>query len=184
MPLPASVRERIGPVAFFKTAVVVNRLPKTRSGKILRGTMQRIADSQAYSTPATIDDPAITLPSAQSTAVFRIVQEALTNVAKHARASRAEVALRRTGDSLEVTVRDDGVGFAVEEPRKPESFGLLGLRERISLLRGTASINSAPVSSATSRNSALVGRATNPLMAKLLEWTFRIASPGSRLAAR
>jgi PAS domain S-box-containing protein len=91
-----------------------------------------------------IDDPAIKLPAAQSTAVFRIVQESLTNVAKHARASRAEVSLRRIGDSLEVTVHDDGVGFAVEEPRKPESFGLLGLRERISLLRGTASINSAP----------------------------------------
>jgi propionyl-CoA synthetase len=53
------VRERIGPVAFFKTAVVVNRLPKTRSGKILRGTMQRIADAQEYKAPATIDDPAI-----------------------------------------------------------------------------------------------------------------------------
>jgi propionyl-CoA synthetase len=53
------VRERIGPVAFFKTAIVVPRLPKTRSGKILRGTMQRIADSQDFRTPATIDDPAI-----------------------------------------------------------------------------------------------------------------------------
>jgi propionyl-CoA synthetase len=53
------VRERIGPVAFFKTAVVVNRLPKTRSGKILRGTMQKIADSQDFKPPATIDDPAI-----------------------------------------------------------------------------------------------------------------------------
>jgi propionyl-CoA synthetase len=53
------VRERIGPVASFKTAVVVARLPKTRSGKILRGTMRRIADGDDYSTPATIDDPAI-----------------------------------------------------------------------------------------------------------------------------
>ncbi len=53
------VRDRIGPVAAFKTAVVVERLPKTRSGKILRGTMRRIADSEPYSTPATIDDPAI-----------------------------------------------------------------------------------------------------------------------------
>jgi propionyl-CoA synthetase len=52
------VRERIGPVASFKTAVVVERLPKTRSGKILRGTMRRIADGEEYSTPATIDDPA------------------------------------------------------------------------------------------------------------------------------
>jgi propionyl-CoA synthetase len=55
----ALVRERIGPVAFFKQAVVVKRLPKTRSGKILRGTMQKIADSQAFKQPATIDDPAI-----------------------------------------------------------------------------------------------------------------------------
>ena len=53
------VRDRIGPVAAFKTAAVVKRLPKTRSGKILRGTMQKIADGQDYKTPATIDDPAI-----------------------------------------------------------------------------------------------------------------------------
>ena len=53
------VRERIGPVAAFKTATVVNRLPKTRSGKILRGTMQKIADNEAFNPPATIDDPAI-----------------------------------------------------------------------------------------------------------------------------
>ena len=53
------VRERIGPVASFKTALVVERLPKTRSGKILRGTMRRIADGEDYRIPATIDDPAI-----------------------------------------------------------------------------------------------------------------------------
>ncbi len=53
------VRDQIGPVAAFKQAVVVERLPKTRSGKILRGTMQKIADNQDYKMPATIDDPAI-----------------------------------------------------------------------------------------------------------------------------
>jgi propionyl-CoA synthetase len=53
------VREKIGPVAAFKTATVVGRLPKTRSGKILRGTMQKIANGQDYKMPATIDDPAI-----------------------------------------------------------------------------------------------------------------------------
>jgi len=53
------VRERIGPVASFKTALVVQRLPKTRSGKILRGTMRKIADGEDYRMPATIDDPAI-----------------------------------------------------------------------------------------------------------------------------
>ena len=53
------VRDRIGPVAAFKLACVVDRLPKTRSGKILRGTMARIADGEDYKMPATIDDPAI-----------------------------------------------------------------------------------------------------------------------------
>src|SRR5438270_2516257 len=52
------VRDRIGPVASFKTVVVFERLPKTRSGKILRGTMRRIADGEDYATPATIEDPA------------------------------------------------------------------------------------------------------------------------------
>ena len=55
----ALMREKIGPVADFKRAVVVDRLPKTRSGKILRGTMVKIADSQPWKMPATIDDPAI-----------------------------------------------------------------------------------------------------------------------------
>jgi propionyl-CoA synthetase len=55
----ALVRERIGPVAAFKTATIVKRLPKTRSGKILRGTMQKIADHEDYKIPATIDDPLI-----------------------------------------------------------------------------------------------------------------------------
>ena len=55
----ALVREKIGPVASFKAALVVDRLPKTRSGKILRGTMRAIADGEDYRMPATIDDPAI-----------------------------------------------------------------------------------------------------------------------------
>ena len=52
------VRDIVGPVAAFKTAVVVERLPKTRSGKILRGVMSRMADGESWTTPATIDDPA------------------------------------------------------------------------------------------------------------------------------
>jgi propionyl-CoA synthetase len=53
------IREKIGPVASFKLAMVVARLPKTRSGKILRGTIKKIADGQPWTMPATIDDPAI-----------------------------------------------------------------------------------------------------------------------------
>jgi len=57
--LIALVRDKIGPVAAFKIAITVARLPKTRSGKILRGTMKKIADGDAWTMPATIDDPAI-----------------------------------------------------------------------------------------------------------------------------
>ena len=55
----AMVREKVGPVAAFKTAIVVKRLPKTRSGKVLRGTVRKIADNETYKMPATIDDPTI-----------------------------------------------------------------------------------------------------------------------------
>jgi propionyl-CoA synthetase len=57
--LVALVRERIGPVAAFKRALLVERLPKTRSGKVLRGTLRRMADGEAYRTPPTIEDPAV-----------------------------------------------------------------------------------------------------------------------------
>ena len=53
------MRDVIGPVAAFKNVMVVKRLPKTRSGKILRGTMRQMADGETYKMPATIDDPAI-----------------------------------------------------------------------------------------------------------------------------
>jgi propionyl-CoA synthetase len=53
------VRDKIGPVAAFKVVIVIKRLPKTRSGKILRGTIRKIADGVEYKVPPTIDDPAI-----------------------------------------------------------------------------------------------------------------------------
>ena len=55
----ALVRQEIGPVAAYRMTLVVDRLPKTRSGKILRATMVKIADGDSFKTPATIDDPAI-----------------------------------------------------------------------------------------------------------------------------
>ncbi|HET8877723.1 MAG TPA: PAS domain-containing sensor histidine kinase [Casimicrobiaceae bacterium] len=86
----------------------------------------------------------LALPKAHANAIFRIVQESLTNIAKHADASRAEIALERDEDELVVRVADDGVGFSPQAPRKPGSLGLFGLRERASLMGGEASIVSAP----------------------------------------
>lgn len=81
----------------------------------------------------------VKLDDAQTTALFRIVQESLTNVARHARASRVDVALGRHGKGLELTVMDDGRGF---ESAKVEngSFGLLGIRERALALGGRAAV--------------------------------------------
>ena len=76
--------------------------------------------------------------------MFRIVQESLTNVAKHAKASRVEVVIGAEHDAITVTVRDDGVGFSTSDPRKPQSYGLLGVRERAYLLGGETRIISAP----------------------------------------
>ena len=84
------------------------------------------------------------LNNANSTAVFRIIQESLANVAKHARASHAEVSIEQNGSGVTISVRDDGLGFSPHHPRKPNSFGLVGLRERAYLLGGEVAFISAP----------------------------------------
>ncbi|HKP66134.1 MAG TPA: PAS domain S-box protein [Casimicrobiaceae bacterium] len=84
------------------------------------------------------------LSQPQASAIFRIVQESLTNVAKHAQASHADVVIERDDGSLIVRVEDNGVGFVVSGPRKPNSLGLYGLRERAALLGGEATIVSSP----------------------------------------
>ena len=90
----------------------------------------------------TIGDPDLELDSVRATAVFRIVQESLTNIAKHAGAADAEVSIVEEGGELVIRVSDDGRGFTPQDPRKPASFGLVGVRERAALLRGEASITS------------------------------------------
>ena len=87
---------------------------------------------------------ALDLPEPYATAVFRIVQESLANVAKHAAASQVKVSLRKVPDGVMLTVQDNGCGFLTLAPRKPQSLGLIGLRERAQLLGGSIAINSEP----------------------------------------
>ena len=86
----------------------------------------------------------IELHEPYATAVFRIVQESLANIAKHACATRAEVQIERTPGTVLLRVSDDGQGFDVRAPRRPQSLGLMGLRERAQLLHGSISIDSQP----------------------------------------
>jgi PAS domain S-box-containing protein len=84
------------------------------------------------------------LPEPYATGVFRILQEALVNVAKHARAHRVEVSGERDATDFLFAVVDDGVGFDTGVPRKPQSLGLAGLRERVHLLEGKLLVTSSP----------------------------------------
>ena len=79
-----------------------------------------------------------------STAMFRIFQETLTNVARHAKATRAEVVLQKQRDRLVLLVRDNGRGFDQADPSLSKSLGLLGMRERAAILGGRVNISSAP----------------------------------------
>ena len=79
-----------------------------------------------------------------STAMFRISQETLTNVARHSRATRAEVVLQKRGDRLVLRIHDNGRGFDQTGPALSKSLGLLGMRERAAILGGHVDITSAP----------------------------------------
>jgi signal transduction histidine kinase len=82
-------------------------------------------------------DELFALPSEVSTAVFRVFKEALTNVARHAKAHTVEVSLALTEAGLSLEVADDGRGITEEEIRRGSSLGLLGMRERIHALQGS-----------------------------------------------
>ena len=85
------------------------------------------------------------IDSGTATALYRIVQEALTNIARHARANRVQIAVSVDTDTLELCVQDDGEGFSSVPPKSARgSFGLIGIRERVIVLGGHLSIANAP----------------------------------------
>jgi signal transduction histidine kinase len=89
-------------------------------------------------------DEALELDEPFATGVFRMVQESLANVGKHAKARQAQVYLHPRRGMLVLRVVDDGVGFRTGDPRKPQSLGLVGLRERAQLMRGELRVESSP----------------------------------------
>lgn len=91
-----------------------------------------------------LDREAYDLDESQSTMLFRIVQEALTNIARHAKASHAMVALQDRGDELLLTIADDGCGLSTALEGERKTYGLLGMRERVDMLGGRLAIDSAP----------------------------------------
>jgi signal transduction histidine kinase len=86
------------------------------------------------------DEAELRLDDAASTAIFRIVQEALTNIARHAGASHVTMNLYRVDNHLLVTIRDDGRGIQPADMEKAESLGLIGMRERVWAMGGEITV--------------------------------------------
>lgn len=86
------------------------------------------------------DEEDLHLDDAVSTTAYRIVQEGLTNVARHAHASEVAVSIGRIGNQLHMTIRDNGRGIDPHDLEKPESLGLVGMRERVWSMKGEISI--------------------------------------------
>lgn len=114
----------------------------------VRGLLEREAQRNGLVTHLEADVATPRLPPDVETACFRIVQEALTNVVRHARAHEVWVGLQETAQELRLSVRDDGIGFNVEAAQdraaRGESLGLLGLHERVQVVGGRVEIASAP----------------------------------------
>ncbi len=91
----------------------------------------------------------IKLDKGLSTSLFRVFQEALTNVARHAKATEIEIALQFEPDDLIMTIQDNGIGIDPEQLHNSDSLGLLGIRERINFWKGRLIINSEPCSGTT-----------------------------------
>jgi len=88
----------------------------------------------------TLDPDDVILSQDASTAIYRILQEALTNIVRHAHATLVRVCLREAIDTIELEVADNGKGIIDEELSSPQSFGLTGIRERVHLLQGRVRI--------------------------------------------
>jgi signal transduction histidine kinase len=108
--------------------------------------LERLIASFTEQTSIAVDFQAMLperLPSEIETALYRIVQESLTNVVKHARAGRVSIVIRRKENAVSVVLEDDGVGFDPTTARE-DGLGLVGMRERLALLGGRLDIESRP----------------------------------------
>lgn len=114
----------------------------------LRWYVDREAERAGYVATCRIEPEDLRVDAALDTPIFRIAQEALTNVARHAQATTVDVALTADGRQIELSIRDNGRGFDVaaarERARRGESLGLLGMEERAVLAGGSLNIQSGP----------------------------------------
>jgi len=126
--------------------IATNLRPRALDEGGLFFALQGLRDDfvERYNIPTTLlaDEAELRLDDSASTAIFRMVQEALTNIARHAEASAVTMNLFRSNSELLITIRDDGRGIRPEDMEKAESLGLIGMRERVWAMNGEISITS------------------------------------------
>ncbi|MFK3738645.1 PAS domain-containing sensor histidine kinase [Massilia sp. TN1-12] len=147
---PAGLRLMQGMEANLLTAITSlrriasNLRPRALDEGGLFFALQGLRDDfvERHAIPCTLlaDEAELRLDDAASTAIFRIVQEALTNIARHAEATSVTMNLFRLNDELLITIRDDGRGIRPEDMEKAESLGLIGMRERVWAMHGDITI--------------------------------------------
>jgi signal transduction histidine kinase len=131
--------------------LAVDLRPKALDDFGLAAALERLTDNFREQTGLSVhfvtrlDDEQ--LPSETATALYRIVQEALTNVIKHSRAGNVSILVTRKNEQVAVVIEDDGVGFDPERP--VEGFGIQGMRERVELLGGSLRVESGTESGTT-----------------------------------
>ncbi len=127
--------------------LAVELRPKALDDFGLAAALERLTNTFAESTGIEVELEAglgeQRLPSDLETTLYRIVQEALTNVVKHAHARKVSIVLMRRGSRVTALIEDDGEGFDLEQTRD-EGVGLLGMRERVQLLDGRIKLESSP----------------------------------------
>lgn len=126
--------------------IATNLRPRALDEGGLYFALQGLRDDfvERHGIPVTLfaDEAELRLDDAASTAIFRIVQEALTNIARHADARNVTMNLYRLNGELLITIRDDGRGIRAEDMEKAESLGLVGMRERVWAMQGEITISS------------------------------------------
>jgi signal transduction histidine kinase len=132
--------------------LAVELRPKVLDDFGLVPALERLTDAFAEQTGIDVDLEAGAvserLPAEIETAIYRIVQESLTNVVKHSRAQRVSVLLTRANGRIKAVIEDDGTGFDPGAARG-DGIGLIGMRERIELLDGTLAVESSETSGTT-----------------------------------
>ncbi len=150
-PLVARVDEMLGAIAALHdgvqrlaTGLRPALLDTFGLGAAVEWQVREFARQSGLDCACDVPPEELPLPPAAATAAFRILQESLSNVRRHARARRVEVRLRQEGATLHLRVADDGRGLAPQAPAKPDSLGIAGMRERAELLGGRFDVRPRP----------------------------------------